>query len=343
MASIHDVAKEAGVSVATVSKVLNDYPDVSEKTRKKVNIAIELLKYQPNVVARGLVKRRSWTVGVLLTVPFTNPFVSELLEGIKTALENSGYDLVRLSTRFDDPTYSFIKHCRSRNVDGVVVFGEGRENKSIQELVSAEIPTMFIDTDLFGKRAGYITTDNVNGVAMAVKHLYELGHRKIAYISGTLGPAVANLRLDGYKEGLRLCGVPYATIYLEVCDYSFDGGAKAARRLLALREQPTGIICASDMSAFGAIHEIEKHGFSVPEDISVVGFDNTYYAEVFKPGLTTVNQNIYTIGIRAIEYLIAMIENPTYTPPVVTEPSNLIVRQTTAPVNEVYPELPAQP
>lgn len=154
MASIHDVAKEAGVSVATVSKVINDYPDVSEKTRKKVNIAIELLKYQPNVVARGLVKRRSWTVGVLLTVPFTNPFVSELLEGIKTALENSGYDLVRLSTRFDDPAYSFIKHCRSRNVDGVVVFGEGRENASIQELVDAEIPTMFVDTDMLGKRAG---------------------------------------------------------------------------------------------------------------------------------------------------------------------------------------------
>jgi len=332
VASIHDVAKEAGVSVATVSKVLNDYPDVSDKTRKKVNMAIELLKYQPNVVARGLVKRRSWTVGVLLTVPFTNPFVSELLEGIKTALENSGYDLVRLSTRFEDPAYSFIKHCRSRNVDGVVVFGEGRENKSIEELIHAEIPTMFIDTDLFGKRAGYITTDNANAIAMSVKHLYELGHRKIAYISGTLGPAVANLRLEGYREGLRQCGLPYSTVHMEVCDYSFDGGSKAARRLLAQRDQPTGIVCASDMSAFGAIHEIEKHGLRVPEDISVVGFDNTYYAHVFKPGLTTINQNIYSIGIKSIEYLIAMIENPDYTPPVVTEPSHLVIRQTTAPV-----------
>ena len=334
MASIHDVAKEAGVSVATVSKVLNDYPDVSDKTRKKVNIAIELLKYQPNVVARGLVKRRSWTVGVLLTVPFTNPFVSELLEGIKTALENSGYDLVRLSTRFDDPGYSYIKHCRSRNVEGDVEFGEGRENKSIQELIHAEIPTMFVDTDLFGKRAGYITTDNANAIGMSVKHLYELGHRRIAYISGTLGSAVANLRLDGYKEGLRLCDIPYSTIYLEECDYSFDGGGKAARRLLALKDHPTGIVCASDMSAFGAIQEIERHGLRVPEDISVIGFDNTYYAQVFKPGLTTINQNIYSIGIKSIEYLIAMVENPDSTPPVVTEPSNLVIRHTTAPVPE---------
>lgn len=329
MASIHDVAKEAGVSVATVSKVLNDYPDVSDKTRKRVNLAIEQLHYQPNVVARGLVKRRSWTVGVLLTVPFTNPYVAELLEGIKTALENSGYDLVRLSTRFDDPHYSFIKHCRSRNVDGVVVFGVERDNRSIDELIHSDIPTMFVDMDIVGKRAGYITTDNQNAIHKGVKHLYELGHRKIAYISGTLGPSIANMRLEGYRQGLISCGLSYSTSYLEVCDYTFDGGAAAMSRLLALHDTPTGIVCASDLSAFGAIHEIEKNGLSVPHDISVVGFDNTYHAQVFKPNLTTVNQNIYSIGIKSIECLIALIENRDYSPPVIMEPSELIVRQTT--------------
>lgn len=330
MASIHDVAKEAGVSVATVSKVLNDYPDVSDKTRKKVNMVIEQLHYHPNVVARGLVKRRSWTVGVLLTVPFTNPFVAELLEGIKTALENSGYDLVRLSTRFDDPNYSFIKHCRSRNVEGVVVFGVERDNPSIEELLNSDIPTMFVDTDIIGKRAGYITTDNQNAIQMSVKHLYELGHHKIAYISGTLGPSIANTRLEGYKEGLKNCNLPYVTSYLEVCDYSFDEGAAAMRRLLQLEEPPTGVVCTSDLAAFGAIYEIERHGLRVPEDVSVVGFDNTYHAQVFKPNLTTINQNIYSIGIKSIECLIGLIENPDFSPPVITEPSELIVRQTTA-------------
>ncbi|MDO7907348.1 LacI family DNA-binding transcriptional regulator [Paenibacillus sp. JX-17] len=335
MASIHDVAKHAGVSVATVSKVINNYPDVSDKTRKKVNKAIDHLRYQPNVVARGLVKRRSWTVGVLLTVPFTNPFVSELLEGIKTALENSGYDLVRLSTRFDDPNYSFLKHCRSRNVDGVVVFGVDKDNRGVDELIHSDLPTMFVDTDQVGKRAGYITTDNHNAIRMAVSHLSELGHRKIAYISGTLGPSMANLRLEGYRAGIRESGLEYNPSYMEVCDYSFDGGSQAARKLLELPNPPTGIICASDMSAFGAIQEIERHGLSVPEDISVIGFDNTYYAQVFKPGLTTVNQNIFNIGVRSIEFLIAMVENAEYSPPVIMEPSHLVIRHTTAKVQTV--------
>ncbi|MGF7046632.1 DNA-binding LacI/PurR family transcriptional regulator [Paenibacillus sp. DS2015] len=329
VASIYDVAREAGVSVATVSKVINHYSDVSDKTRKKVKLIIKELRYQPNVVARGLVKGRSWTVGVLINISFTNPFVSELLDGIKTALEHSGYDLMRLSTRLDDPDYSFIDHCQSRNLDGVIVFGVERENPSMEQLVHTDMPVMFVDTALVGNRAGYITTDNQNAIELAVQHLYDLGHRHIAYISGELGHAVANSRFEGYKQQLEKLGISYDKSYLKKCDYSFDGGAISMRKLLSLPIPPTGVLCTSDMAAFGAIHEIEEHGLNVPGDISVVGFDNTYYAQVFKPGLTTINQNIHNIGVRAIESLITMIENSEYLPPILTEPSNLVIRQST--------------
>lgn len=329
MASIHDVAKEAGVSVATVSKVINHYPDVSDKTRKKVKLAIELLRYRPNAIARGLVTGRSWTVGVLINIPFTNPYVAELLEGIKTALENSGYDLMRLSARLNDANYSFIDHCQSRNLDGVIVFGVERDHRIINELINSDIPTMFVDTDVMGKRVGNITTDNENGVHMAVQHLFDLGHRSIAYIAGTPGHAVAESRLMGYRAGLSSCSITFRDPYVQVCDYSFDGGVEAMRRLLHLSQPPTAVVCTSDMAAFGAIHEIEAWGLTVPGDISVVGFDNIFEAQVFKPSLTTINQNIHNIGARSIEHLIIMIENAENSPPQVTEPSSLVIRQST--------------
>lgn len=329
MASIHDVAKEAGVSVATVSKVINHYPDVSEKTRKKVKLAIARLRYRPNVIARGLVTGRSWTVGVLLHVPFTNPYVSMLLEGMKTALEHSGYDLMRLSARLNDPDYSFIDHCHSRNLDGIVVFGVEKDHRSIQELIQAGIPTMFVDTDATGLRAGNITTDNRNGIRMAVQHLFELGHRRIAYLAGVPGQDVNELRLAGYREGLGAFSLAYREDYVVDGDYSYDSGFQGMNRLMELDEPPTAVICTSDMAAFGAIRAIEARGFTVPGDISVVGFDNIFETELFKPGLTTINQNIHAIGVKSIEELIAMIKDPKYPPPVVTEPSSLVIREST--------------
>lgn len=334
MASIHDVAKEAGVSVATVSKVINHYPDVSEKTRRKVKNAIELLRYRPNVIARGLVTGRSWTVGVLINIPFTNPYVSMLLEGIKTALENSGYDLMRLSARLNDPGYSFIDHCQSRNLDGVVVFGVEKDHRSIQELIESGIPTMFVDTDATGQRAGNITTDNRNGVHKAVRHLIELGHQRIAYLAGIPGQPVNESRLAGYLDGLKASSIPYREEYVVNGDYSYDSGIQGTKKLLELAQRPTAIVCTSDMTAFGAIHAIEAQGLTVPGDISVVGFDNIFEAELFKPALTTINQHIHSIGVKSIEELISMIKSADYPPPVVTEPSSLIVRESTARCSE---------
>jgi LacI family transcriptional regulator len=331
MASINDVARQAGVSVTTVSKVLNNYSDVSSKTRQKVNDAVRELNYQPNVVARGLVKGRSWTVGLVLRECVTNPFVSELIEGTRVSLGRHGYDLLHLSTPCDDPEYSFVKHCISRHVDGVIVFGISRSDPNANELIKTEIPTMFVDTDLLGRRAGYITADHRNGIFLGIEHLYRLGHRKISFVSGDLGGFVGQARFESYQMGLRTYSIPYLTKYVEVEEYSEEGGYRAMLRFLELPDRPTGIICTSDRAAIGVIRAAQHQRLRVPVDASVIGFDNTVYSQLFKPQLTTINQNIVSMGTSAAEHLIAMIENQDYSPPVVVDPVELIVRETTAP------------
>ena len=330
LASIHDVAKYAGVSSATVSKVLNNYPNISEQTRSKVDAAIEHLMYRPNVVARGLAKKRSWTIGIFLNNSFTNPFVAELLLGAKQSLANSGYDLIYLSMILNDPSYCFIRHCHSRNVDGILVFGIDKDNPQLRELVSHELPSMFIDTELLGRRAGYITADNQNGIIAAVAHLVELGHRNIAFISGEFGYVAGRGRFEGYQQGLRKFGLPYYTNYIEFGHFTKDGGYAAMRSILQLPERPTAVICTSDLMAIGAINAIHDYGLQVPNDMSVIGFDDTAYAQIVKPSLTTVNQNIPSIGARAVRSLIEMIETPDYSPPVLIEPVKLIIRESTS-------------
>jgi LacI family transcriptional regulator len=331
MSSIRDVARHAGVSVATVSKVINNYPDVSRKTANRVMNSIDQLEYRPNVTARGLVKKRSWTIGLFLQDVLSNPFVSQLLEGMNEALRNSGYDMIYLSMMSDAPSYSFTKHCLSRNVDGIVSFGLSKDLPSLNELILSDIPTMFIDSDLLGRRSGYITSDNRNGAAIAMEHLAQLGHRKIAYITGDLNYIAGKERFEGYRQGLQTHGLPYISSYVEYGYFASELSYKAMQRLLKQDDPPTAVVCASDIMAIAAIHAALDSGVRVPAQLSVVGFDNTNVAGLVRPGLTTVNQNVPAIGRKAIEQVIAMIQDPDYAPPVMIEPVDLVVRGTTGP------------
>ena len=330
MSSIVDVAKHAGVSIATVSKVINNYPNISRKTRLKVAESIEALNYLPNAAARGLVTKRSRLIGVFMHNLFTSPFVTELFAGMEERLGGSGYDLVYLSMMPEDRHYSMLSHCRSRDVDGLIVIGIDREYPDLQPLLKAEIPTVFVDTDLIGKRAGYITADNTRGILLAVAHLYGLGHRRVAFMTGDLNNIIGRSRFEGYQQGLRAFGLPYVSSYIVYGNYDKTQAAVAMAALLVLPEPPTAVICTSDMMAAGAISLIEASGKRVPEDVSVVGYDNTIVAEMSRPALTTVNQNIKQIGSRALDHLISMIHDSDYAPPVAIEPVELIVRESTA-------------
>lgn len=328
-ATIRDIAKAAGVSVATVSKVLNDYSTVSRATREKVLALVAQMQFRPNEAARSLVGRRSMTIGILLTSGLSNPFFVHLLGGIDEALKERGYDLIYLAQLSAHPEYNFVQHCRSRNVEGVLAFGFQLGELDADKLVESGIPTLFIDLNLTGKRAGYISSDNKEAVQGTVRYLHELGHRRIAYIAGLPGSYVGERRLAGYHEAMADVGLSPDPDYLVIGDFTQETGYRGMQQLLALPKRPTAVVCGSDKAAIGALQAAREAGVAVPVELSIVGFDDIDEARVVHPPLTTVRQDMPALGRRAIELLDRLIVDPESAPPAVILPTQLIARGTT--------------
>ena len=328
--NIRDIAKEAGVSIATVSKVINGYPYVSDKTREKVKRIIRDSQFVPNSAARELVRKRSMTIGLFLTTGLKHAFFHHLFVGMEEALKDTGYDLIYLVQVSWNKDYSLVQHCRSRNVEGLILFGFQRHDLNLDELIQAEIPTVFIDLDLIGRRAGYITSDNDQAILTAVQYLYGLNHRKIGFITGMLETYTGRVRFEAYKKALSECGLSYVSDHVAIGDFSKEGGYECMKRLLAADERPTAVLCSSDTSAIGAIEAVREAGLRVPEDISVFGFDDIELAAHYQPRLTTIRQDAFELGKQAIEMLVELVQNPDCPPPSTKIGTKLIVRDSCA-------------
>ncbi len=332
--NIRDVARAAGVSVATVSKVLNGYTTVNKKTKERVLEFVKEMQFRPNSAACALVGRRSMTIGIFLTTGLAHPFFTQILSGMEQSLKSKGYDLIYLAQLSWSNDYSFVRHCQSRNVEGVVVFGFQHDDMNFSELIESGIPSLFIDLDVCEGRAGYISSDNQDAAQRTVQYLSGLNHRKISFLSGNKESYVSRHRLEGYRIGLEQAEIPYREYYVAEGDFTRETGYTAMQKLLALPEPPTGVICCSDMSAVGAMDAIRDAGLSVPEHISVIGFDDIEIASNVRPALTTVRQDMITIGRRSIELLDDLINNKELSPPEVIVPTKLIIRDSCAPVRE---------
>ncbi len=328
--NIRDVAKAAGVSIATVSKVLNGYTTVNEKTKERVLQFVKDMQFHPNSAARSLVGRRSMTIGIFLTAGLAHPFFTQILSGMEQALKTKGYDLIYLAQLSWSKDYSFVRHCQSRNVEGVVVFGFQHENMNFDELIQSGIPTVFIDLDVREGRAGYISSDNEAATERTVQYLSGLQHNKISFLSGNKDAYASRHRLQGYRTGLEQAKLPYRENYVVEGDFTRETGYLAMKMLLALPEPPTAVICCSDMSAVGALDAIREAGLAVPEDISVIGFDDIEIASNVRPALTTVRQDMMTIGRRSIELLDELINDEALPPPEEIVPTELVIRDTCA-------------
>lgn len=324
--NIRDVAKAAGVSVATVSKVLNGYTTVNQQTKEKVLRIVKETRFTPNSAARSLVGRRSMTLGMFLTTGLAHPFFAHILSGMEQSLKTMGYDLIYLTQIGWAKEYSFVRHCQSRNVEGVIVFGFQEDDADFSELIGSGIPTLFIDLDVKGERVGYISSDNETSLIEAVRYLNGLNHRRIAFQSAIETSYVSRQRLRGYRAGLAEAGIAYDPSYIVPSDFTKEGGYVAMKRLLQLPELPTAVICSSDVGAIGAMEAIREAGLSVPEDISVIGFDDIELASHMQPPLTTVRQDTNTIGRQAVELLDALITDEEKQPPEAIVPTELIVR-----------------
>jgi LacI family transcriptional regulator len=331
--TIREVAELSGVSVSTVSRVFNGYTDVSEATKQRVLETARELDYEPSAAARTLVKRRSELIGVVLFTgvehpDIGHPFFQEVLVGLKHGLGDSGYDVLLFASEQPhskrNGKHSYLRRARHHRVDGVVLMGVDQDDPEVERLLESKIPLIAVDLDIVGEHASYVASDNVGGARLAVRHLHELGHRRIATIAGPYKPGAD--RLLGYRAELQALGVERHADYEQFGDFYTESGEVAMRALLELPEPPTAVFAAADLMAVGAINAASDAGLRVPGDLAVVGFDDIQLAGLLNPSLTTIRQDKPGLGLAAARALVEQIENPEITPPALTLPVELVVR-----------------
>jgi DNA-binding LacI/PurR family transcriptional regulator len=323
---LEDVAQIAGVSRALVSLVMRDSPRVSDESRQRVTEAASKLGYRPNLMARNLAARKTMTIGVLLN-DLHNPWYAEVTDGIHAAAERHGYQLILASGRRSPRLESrSVDTFLASRVDGVIVAG-CRMPVARLEAVASEVALVSVGRAFAAADIGTVNTDDAYGARLAVEHLYELGHRRIAHIDGGKGAGSAPRR-SGYVRTMRLLGLAdHAQV--STGDFTEEAGAHAAERLLRGPLLPTAIFTANDLSAVGAIDEIERRGLVVPDDVAVVGFDNTSLAALNHIGLTTIDQPRREMGAAAATMLIDAINDRGELTDVLMAPS-LVTRRTTS-------------
>ncbi|MCF6093790.1 LacI family transcriptional regulator [Microaerobacter geothermalis] len=327
MATIKDVARLAGVSVSTVSRVLNKSGYVNEETETKVLRAIEQLQYKPSQIARGLVSRKTKTLGLILP-DITNPFFPELARAVEDTAQRHEYTVILCNSDNQlQKEEKYFQLLQEKCVDGIIIAGEVN-SKYMSNIIANGTPIVVVDGRMEDSPVHSIYTNNRFGGKLAVHHLVSQGYKQIAHIRGPIGTSSADDRYEAYKEALEELKIPYQSILVQPGDFRAESGYEAMKRLLALANPPDAVFAANDLMALGALEAIAEAELNVPGDIGVVGFDGIPLTKVVQPKLTTIQQPIYEMGVLAAESLIKHIHQPTLEKKnIVLEPS-LIIRKT---------------
>lgn len=331
--TIKDVAEATDLSIAAVSYVLNNKDGVRPETRELVLEAVERLGYVPNYSARGLASHRSRLIGVCSpqTEPgsrlmFDNPFYSKLFSSIEYECRTEGYHVIVSGTDADE---SFLKLAQQRSLDGMIIIGS-YSKEFYSDLKKANMPVVLIDTYQNPERFHEVKIDDRRGGQMATKYLIDRGHKNIAFISGALREqGVTQLRFEGYQRALEESGIPYRKELVFPGVVSFQSGVDSAAIALSQAKGITAMFCTADIIAIGAMKKALEMGLKVPDDISLMGFDNLNLSEYTSPALTTVGQEIEMKGKLAVEIIMDDINNRIQEPRCVELPLRIIERQST--------------
>jgi LacI family repressor for deo operon, udp, cdd, tsx, nupC, and nupG len=335
VATIYDVAKRAGVSPATVSRVLSQPAVVAELTRLKVMKAVDTLGYAPNSTAQNL--RTARTAKLLVTVPdISNPFFSLILQGIEDAAQREGYSVLLGDTQHDggrEERYALM--LKSKEADGLIFLGH-RLPEEAMAMVKAMAPRCapVVNGCEYNPRLGLpsVHIDNARAAADAIDHLYAQGHRRIGIVTGPLVSPLSRDRLRGVTHRARRIGAE-ADLAVMRGDFSIESGVEAAERLLGLARPPTAVFCFSDEMAIGVIEVARRRGVPVPGALSIMGFDDIHYARYMNPPLTTIAQPMRAIGEGTVRLLLQILSDDSAAPASVTLAHTLVVRGSTAPPN----------
>lgn len=311
MVSMKNIAEKCGVSVATVSKVLNNHTDISMNTRNLVRRTAAELGYFPNSQARALKTNKTFSIGVLFVDKagsgLKHSFFSLVLDSFKAEAEKQGYDIMFVNSRVGDSYMSYLEHCHYRNFDGVFVACVDFCSEDVEKLFKSDIPLVAVDYESSSKFS--VMSDNRLGIQQLVNFAYERGHSKIAYICGD-SSQVTSCRLSAFYDTMKSLGLEVNPGYVKQAKYhDVDLSEKIVCELIGLDEPPTCILLPDDFSAFGAFEAAEKAGLRIPDDISIAGYDGIYLSRIVRPRLTTISQNTLEIGRLSAELLIKAIEN----------------------------------
>lgn len=328
--TIKDIAKSANVSTATVSKVINNkVDDISETTIKKVKKVIKEKNYTPNSLARSMVTKKTRTVGLIIP-DVRNPFFTDLVRGAEDIANERGYNLFFCNTDNDlSKEIKYINTLEEKQVDGIALAGSANRDPFIEKDVIINVPLVSLDRNVyFSYLKGKIEIDNYKGAYEAVKYLIELGHKDILLLSGPLELKPSVERLEGYKGALKDNNIEINEDNIIIGTYDREFGKKVIEDLKD-KIKSTAIFCGNDLIAIGVVKSLLKLGYKIPEDISVVGFDDIYISSFFTPALTTVKQNSYRIGFEAVRLLIDILENKVENNETIIIKPELIVREST--------------
>lgn len=313
MVSMKDISAVCGVSIATVSKALNDHKDIGEETKEHIRQVAKEMGYSPNSAAKTLKTNKTYSLGVLFVDDeqsgLKHDYFSHVLDSFKSTAEERGYDITFInSCKNRKQRMSYLEHSRYRRFDGVVIACVDFDDPEVEELVRSEIPVVTID-HLFHNRSAIIS-DNVKGIRDLVYYIYEMGHRRIAYIHGA-DSAVTDSRLSSFYRTCEELGIQTPAEYIREAPYRNTRGTyQETEKLLELKKPPTCILYPDDFSCFGGINAIQARGMKIPDDISVAGYDGIRIGRHFQPQLTTIVQDTERLGREAAIKLINLIENP---------------------------------
>lgn len=300
---IHAVARLAHVSIATVSRTINHIPTVNPKLTKRVWEAIRELNYFPNTQARALVSGRSRMLGLIVS-EITNPFFPELIQGFEDVAVENGYEILIGSTNYEaDRMQRCIRRMVERNAEGVAIMTFGIEQPLLDQLADRNVPLVFVDLAPNRPGMSVLKVDYHNGIRQGVQHLAALGHRRIAFVSGPQRLHSAQSRLAAFKKALGECGIPVDETLMIEGDHTMEGGMVSAQKLMATKDLPTAIMCSNDMLAIGVLHQLSRSGLRVPDDVSIIGFDDIHMAAMMIPPLTSIQMSRTDIASAAVSAL----------------------------------------
>lgn len=345
--TIDDVARRAGLSVATVSRVMHNNPRVSPQARRRVNEAIDALGYTPNALARGLAMRSTQTIGVLVS-SIADPFWAEVTRGIEDYAHQAGYGIL-IASSYEDAMreQNSMKLFRHKRVDGIVVGASSSGPDALNSARAHHLPVVFINSEHIDPDeatdapetatpameaehpSAYLVADDAHGAMLMIEHLVALGHTRIAYI-GARDRASSVRRLSGYRQALRQAGLVLDESLVVITGEGANDGELGAFRLLTREARPTALFCYDDMTALGALRAARALQLRTPSDVSIVGFDDIPIAAYLDPPLTTVRQPMYEMGQRAMGMLVALLQGAD-PPRYVTMPGELVVRASSGP------------